>query len=99
MEVLRGHDLWRMIDEEDTRVWCRRCAACAEHNLRKLFCWLEHHYFHTHRATVTFGDHSNIHINLPSSFVRLVDRFCVVVELRLRSSAAGAPWWVQRTWS
>ena len=32
------------------------------------------------------------HFNLLSSFVRLVDRFCVVAELRLRSFAVGTPW-------
>ena len=35
-EMLRGHDLWRMIKCERTRAWCRRCAGHAERNCGKL---------------------------------------------------------------
>ena len=36
MEMLTGHELSAVIQGERTRVWCRRCAGDAEHQVEKL---------------------------------------------------------------
>ena len=36
LEMLKGHDLWRMIEGERTRVRCGICAACAEAQFSKI---------------------------------------------------------------